>query len=205
MQEQAAAALTNLACSHKPNQAAIQTAGAIAPLVNLLGAERAAGTRAALLAEAAAGALFNLALNADCALDLFKLGGIQKLIELLEHGTPLLQGRAAGTLRNIGGSRSGNVSLRAAVARAGAIPHLVSLLSSRNKMAAQQACAALKDLAAYSARERGSISKAGAIRPLLALVGQPEAPDLLQEHAAILLMHLMHRNPQNIAEVRSAG
>ena len=205
VREQSAAALTNLACSHRPNQTAIHAAGAIVPLVNLLGAEEAAGMRRALLAEAAAGALFNLALNPECAASLFHIGGIPKLVKLLESGTPLLQGRAAGTLRNMGANRVGGASLRVAVARAGAIPHLVRLLSSRDTMAVQQACAALKDLAATSARERGDISKAGAIRPLLALVSNEEAPDLLQEHAAILLMHLMHRNPQNLAEVRSAA
>eukprot|EP00951_Prasinocladus_malaysianus_P004051 scaffold28666_cov38-Prasinocladus_malaysianus.AAC.1 len=72
--------------------------------------------------EAAAGALQNLANDAEGRVVIAKAGGLEGLIQLLENGSPSGQETAAGALGNL----SLNADNRAAIVKQGGIPLLVS-------------------------------------------------------------------------------
>jgi len=136
----------------------IAEAGAIAPLITLLGGERGADAQ-----EDAAGALYALADHGSNRLVITEAGGIAPLVALLGSVNVRARHHAEGTLVRLS-IESGNRVL--------IIKQLVSMLDQGGSSSAvqEQAAAALANLARDSEDNCTSIVQAGGIPPLLAMM-----------------------------------
>ena len=170
----------------------IAAAGAIPPLVTMLGAKRTAEAR-----EAAAGALENLTARKDNSVKVAASGAIPLLVALLgAHSTEAMQAAATGSLRNI----ANNANDLVRVAAYGAIPPLVALLGTRNTAVQYAAAEALWNLT-NDADNKVKAVAAGAIPPLVALLGADNTT-AVQEVAAGALRKLA-LNSENLIAIKS--
>ena len=202
-EEQAAAALANLASDSADNRKSIVEAGGIAPLLSLL-ESTSPGAR-----ENAISAISQLAHNAT----------IQRAIAE-EGGVPLLANTLVASSSNvkemISGSRlyslsafavaqlaRGNRDTQLALADAGAIPPLVAMLASPNVEMQAQAAGALSGLSADNADNQAAVARTGAIAPLCALVR--EGAPSVKEQSARALWSLATDNAANKATVAKLG
>merc|ERR1719399_2293303 len=94
--EEVAGALTNLADTNEDNQAEIAKAGAIAPLVKLIGASASPSCQ-----EEAAGTLMNLAACDANKPKVMSAGAVAPLVALLTSGTDATKEHAGGALANL--------------------------------------------------------------------------------------------------------
>jgi hypothetical protein len=146
----------------------IVEAGAIPPLVRLLGSGRGRE------AEFAAGALWGLALRSENWKLVLEAGGIGPLVALLSSGKGAEADYAASTLRNLT-LRPNSQKL---IVQAGVVGPLVRLLSSGKGGEAENAAATLWHLA-QRAETRPMIADAGAIPPLVMLLSSEKGVEAL--------------------------
>eukprot|EP00250_Pteridium_aquilinum_P008496 c17992_g4_i1 orf=112-2082(+) len=109
---------------------------------------------------------------------------IEVLLQKLSLGEPDVQRAAAGELRMLAKRNTEN---RVCIAEAGAIPHLVGLLSSQDPRTQEHAVTTLLNLSIYDGN-KGAIIASGAINPIVEVLktGSMEA----RENAAATLFSL---------------
>ncbi|KAH8082083.1 serine/threonine kinase [Aureococcus anophagefferens] len=168
--------------------------GDFGPLVDLL----RTGTDGAK--EWAAGALWNLALNADNRVAIAKAGAVDPLVDLLRTGTDGAKERAAGALWSWAGQNADN---QVAIVKAGAVDPLVDLLRTGTDGAKEQAAWALWSWAGQNADNQVAIAKAGAVDPLVDLLRT--GTDGAKERAAGALWSLAVQNADNQVAIAKAG
>jgi hypothetical protein len=157
-------------------RAAVATAGAIVPLIQLLGAGYPADVQGR-----AAWALTGLA-RYDAAI-VAAAGAIPPLVQLLGAGSSAdVQEGAADALWNLALNNDNKVS----IAAAGAIPKLVQLLGSCSSAGVQEIAAEALWLLAMNADNAVIISAAGAIPPLVQLLGAGSSAGVQQMAAGAL-------------------
>jgi hypothetical protein len=168
-------ALTAVAklCSDVNNKAAIVVAGAIPPLVQLLGTMP--GFPYVVQQRAAAASLMHLShrdilIDEETAVTIAAAGAIPQLVQLLESGSPAyVQQEAVGVLALLAAA---NTEIAVTIVEAGAIAPLVQLLGSGSPVLLQKrAVDTLVVLAMTDAAFAATIAAAGAIPLLLQLLG----------------------------------
>lgn len=159
----AIASMADVTAGNYPaTHAKIIAAGAIPPLVALMGAQSTEW-----VVMLVAGALQNLSTNnAGNTTKIINAGAISPLVALLSALRPAaVQEKAAGALQNLA---CNNASNQLIIVAAGAIPPLVALLGGRQSTAAArvQAVGALQNLSSNNNADReAEIIAAGAIPP----------------------------------------
>ena len=185
--EEVAGALTNLADTHAGNQAAIARAGAVAPLVRLLGTERG---NSASNREEAAGALMNLSACEENKAAIVAAAAVAPLVALLADGTQAAAEHAAGALANLAaGTGTGTDAHRAAIFEAGALPLLLAPLAALSVEATAAAAAAA------ASGDAATGAGVGAVAP-------PPSPFARVAASALLLLVL---NARAADALRAAG
>jgi len=147
--------------STDPMRGALAAAGALPPLVAMLG-DGTAEERAA-----AAEALWKLARNEANTAAIAAAGAIEPLVALVRDGDAKGKANAAGALENLA---TGDDAMKAAIAAAGAIEPLVALVRDGDREGKANAAGALWSLAVGDVAMKAAIAAAGAIEPLVALV-----------------------------------
>ena len=184
-QEQAAAALANLARESEDNRKSIVEADGIPPLLALLDSSSAKAK------ENSVGAIKELCRKSkENQLSIAKVGGIPKLVGVLLGftGTTMkdpsvvsLCTLAASAIKEMakGDGNKGNRRNQDAIAEAGAITPLVAMLGAHTAAPQANAAGALANLARNHTENQAAIAKTGAIAPLCTLVreGSPETKD----------------------------
>lgn len=188
-QKFAAAAIARLAKGNQLNQTTIADAGAIPSLVQLLGGERGEPAQ-----EEAAGALFELADDADNRISITKAKGIEPVVQLLGASNPKARRHAEGALVRLSIESANRVII---------INKLVGMLRQTSNAAQEQAAAALANLASDSAENRNSIVDAGGIVPLITLFESSSAK--AKENAVAAIAKLAHKSEGIQAAIASAG
>jgi hypothetical protein len=186
--------------------AALEAAGDIAALVELLRCGDAAGM------AAAAGALQNLALNNASRVAIVKAGAVVPLVELLRCGDAAGKLVAAGALGNLATGNWASIARRlwlactlypttTAIVKAGAVAPLVELLCGD---AAEKEVAAwtLWRLANNNNANRVAIVKAGAVAPLVELLLCGDAEGKLVAAGALRMLAFF--NSANRAAIKAA-
>ena len=187
----AAAALESLARDHTENVILLARAGAIAPLVDLLGSD-SSDTQ-----EHAVGALLSLASSAG---NDQRNAVVEKLVGLLDVRNAAAQMKAAEALAVLAARSEEN---RKAITNAKAIDPLVRILGdgrrTRSETPQERAAAVLVDLARLSDNKK-TIVAAGGINPLVAMLSS-DSPEV-QKNAAGALWQLaaLGNNRSTIAE-----
>lgn len=203
MRETAAGILGNLAIQNPANQRAVVAGGALAPLVEMLGAKESA------CQEQACFALWNLACqNPANQAAIEAAGAIPPLAKLLAKGGAALKEEAAGALMNL----AAHADNKRAIAAAGAVAPLVAMLGEGGG-AAEQAAGALMNLASNNAANQAAIMEAGALPPLLAMLkggggangADAAASRRAREYVAGALMNLTLKQQAAQAEVAKMG
>ena len=179
-QEQAAAALANLARESEDNRKSIVEANGILPLLTLL------DTASAKAKENSVGAIKELCRKSKNNQSLIaKVGGIPKLVNVLVGFGPnalkdasLMQlcTLAAAAIKEMA---YGNKKNQDAIAEGGAIPPLVAMLASPAAQMQANAAGALANLSHNHPENQGAIARTGAVAPLCTLVreGSEETKD----------------------------
>ena len=194
-QMKAAQALVLLASRSGANRVAIAEAGAIPPLVQLLGDGRNATTPQVR----AAAVLCDLARSGENKQKIVEAGGVIPLVKMLSSHNLDAQVNSSGALWHL----AANTAAQRIISEAGGIAPLVMLLSGTSLEAARYAAGTLWHLEA-SADNKGAIVKAGAIPPLVILLRKSESPEA-QEAAALVLSDLARSQAGNKAITTAAG
>ena len=200
-QEQAAAALANLASDSNDNRASIVEAGGIAPLLNLLKSE---SSRAK---ENAASAITQLCITKEIQDVIADKGGIPLLVQVLQSSSSN-KDTSANTLCSLAAQAiwqlsKDNRANQLAIAEAGAINFLVAMLGSPSAEMQSNAAGALATLAMNNQENQSSIARTGAIAPLCTLVR--EGSDETKEQSASALWALSTDNAPNKATIAKLG
>ena len=182
---QAAAALAKLARDSEETRAAITKLGGVKPLLALLNtAGEANHSTSELVLQNAAEALANLAVD-PLARDEISTEGIQPVVRLLHSGGQVSKQFAAKLIARLA---EGHETTQAAIAEAGAIKPLVTLLDGREGGDAQEeAAGALFALAEYEGN-RAAITQNDGIGPLAELLACENTR--AQKHAEGALVRL---------------
>ena len=172
----------------------IAQAGAIEPLVGLLNSDYGQEAQ-----EEAAGALFALAHTASNRLGISEAGGIGPLVELLGSDNAKARGHAEGALVRLSIENTNRVLI---------IKQLVGMLNAGGDdevalSGAQQAAAALANLARESVDNRTSIVEAGGIAPLLTMLNSGTMAG--KENTMQAIMQLANRSRTNQEAIVAAG
>lgn len=191
--ENATKALWHLAAT-EDNQLAIARAGGLVPLVQLL------TTGNEITKQYAAAALESL--SRDCTenqIALSKAGAIQPLVDLLGNDSVQTQEHAVGALLFL--------ASHDAESRNSVVKRLVAVLEERSAAAQMKSAEALAVLASRNAENRKAITAAGAIKPLVTLLGdgrraKEETP---QERSAAVLADLAKYGENKLAIVEAGG
>ncbi|OAY85834.1 U-box domain-containing protein 4 [Ananas comosus] len=193
----AAMELRLLAKHNTENRLRIAGAGAVRPLVALL------AHADPQLQEHGVTALLNLSLCDENKAAIAEAGAIRPLVRALKTGTPAARENAAFALLRLAQLDG----LSAAIGRAGAIPLLVALLEAGSARGKKDAAAALFALCCGGgggAREnRARAVEAGAVRPLLDLMAEPESG--MVDKAAYVLNALAASAEGRAAAVEDGG
>lgn len=178
-QEQAAAALANLARESEDNRNSIVGADGIPPLLALLDSQN---SKAKENAVSAITALCRNSLPNQAAIA--KVGGIPKLVNVLLGFTTTTKESALIQLCTLSAAAvkemvKGNKKNQDTVFSAGAIPPLVAMLGSPSAQMQANAAGALANLARNHPDNQTAIARTGAIAPLCQMVreGSQEAKD----------------------------
>lgn len=144
----------------------------------------------------AAGALKNLSYQRDHKEIVARSGGIGKLVDLMRQGNPRVLPYAVGALRLVA---SGRPETRSRIVEAGAITHLVELLSlpDKSKDAVRLASGTLLHLADTHTQ---AMVKAGAVPHLVATINMVSTPSLVREEAKYIL-HRITFAPNNSSDL----
>ena len=209
-QEQAAAALANLARESEDNRKSIVDANGIPPLLFLLESQSSKAK------ENSVGAITELCRKSKAnQAAIAKVGGIPKLVSVLvgfsaaafkEPSLAQLCTLAADAVKEMAEDNKVNQN---AIAESGAIPPLVAMLGSgvadaaRLKQMQANAAGALANLAKNNAENQQQIARTGAIAPLCTLVreGSEEAKD----HSAHAIWTLATDNAANKDTIAKLG
>eukprot|EP00013_Stygamoeba_regulata_P004064 CAMPEP_0177640894 /NCGR_PEP_ID=MMETSP0447-20121125/6786_1 /TAXON_ID=0 /ORGANISM="Stygamoeba regulata, Strain BSH-02190019" /LENGTH=1125 /DNA_ID=CAMNT_0019142995 /DNA_START=207 /DNA_END=3585 /DNA_ORIENTATION=+ len=135
--EQVAITIANLAIN-ETNCEVLREAGAIPKLVDLM--SRPSDT----LVFKTIGALANMLVNERCQIALVQSGGLQKILPLLSSDKPPIRGKAALSIVNL---TQHNDQVRKFIGLAGAVPSLISLLSTADFDCAVRAVQSIVNLA----------------------------------------------------------
>lgn len=176
-QMKSAESLSILASRSMPNRSAIAAAGAIPPLVRLLGD----GRNVNKAQIRAATALSDLARSGENKQAIMSAGGIEPLVQMLASSSSEAQARAAAALDHL----SASTSAQSRIADAGGIELLVALLSSERIVAANHAACALYNLGSTKSNKEVML-KAGTIAPLVALLNRTDSAEVQDAGAALL-------------------
>ena len=183
-QMKSAESLAMLANRSAENRSVIAHAGAIPPLVRLLGDGRNVNKSQVR----AAAALSDLARASECKQAIVGAGGVEPLVKMLASHSLEAQTRASGALWHL----SSSTSAQQLIADADGIGLLVKLLTCERVAAANHAACALFHLVSSSANKL-AIVKAGGIIPLVQLLGRQQGGDRnveAQDSIAALLADL---------------
>ncbi|KAG1675652.1 hypothetical protein FOA52_002361 [Chlamydomonas sp. UWO 241] len=168
----AATSLFNLAGQ---NADSIAAAGAIPPLVQMLGTHSPPEVQAP-----AAACLARLVEVPDIAYDVAKAGAIPRLVRLLGDSSQETRESVAFALVNLSTRQAGH---QHEFHESGALPGLVALLEASNSAQLKMSgCATLGNLA-LNAKAPGAVRAAGAIPPIVRLLRASTPPEVLL-HAA---------------------
>lgn len=188
-QEQAAAALANLARESEDNRKTIVDANGIVPLLALLDADRHSSPKAK---ENAVGALKQLCRRSkENQSQIARAGGIPKLVNVLlgfsgatmkDSAIIQLCTLAAEAVKEMA---KGNKKNQDAIAAEGAIAPLVAMLGSPSAQMQANAAGALANLARGNQPNQSAIAKTGAVAPLCALVREGSAETKDQSASAL--------------------
>ena len=162
-QMKSAESLATLASRSAENRAVVAAAGAIPPLVRLLGDGRNVSTSQVR----AAAALGDLARAGESKQAIVRAGGVEPLVAMLLSHNVEAQTRASIAVWQLAAS----TAAQQLIADAGGIQHLVKLLSCGNAIAATHAAGALWHLESLASTKSVIIS-AGGIAALVDLLGQ---------------------------------
>lgn len=200
-QEQAAAALANLARDSDANRQSIVDAGGINPLLSLLKGE-SPGAK-----ENAANALTQLCETNENRVSIAAEGGIGLLVGVLQSSSSNKE-TSAITLCSLVACAiwqlsKDNKSNQTAIADAGAITPLVSMLGSPSPEMQANSAGALSTLAEDNHDNQAAIARTGAIAPLCALVREGNAET--KEQSASALWALSTDNAPNKATIAKLG
>ena len=170
----AAMGLWKLATDDDDNQIAATRAGGLQPLVRMLGYESAPHQQmAAATLEVLSGSF------AEMQVAVMKSGAVPGLVGLLGSDDQDTQGHAQRALLNIATPNAANVSA--------VIKPLIALLEVRNPFAQVKAVESLSALASRSPTNRAAIAGAGAIPPLVGVLGDGRNPNRSQMLTARVL------------------
>lgn len=202
--EHAAAALRTIAFDDR-NARPIVDAGAVPPLVRLMGN----GTPAQR--EQACGALRNIASTHDEVREtIIRANALPALVVLVAKGTAEQVEQAAGLLKNLAAYKRNDVGLQppavamlSAIANAGAIDPLISVLlrDTGRSLQKELATGALRFIA-RAQKVAKAISYAGAIPPLVKMLSAEGGTQATREHAAGALRHLALQEAYQVVIVR---
>ena len=202
-EEQAAAALANLASDSSDNRDSIMDAGGIAPLLALL------ESGSAKAKEKAIHAISQLAYNERIQRAIADAGGVPMLASALVSTSTNVKDMASSSqllslsAYAIAQLADGNHSNQLALAEAGAIPPLVSMLGSPSSEMQANAARALAGLSRDNTDNQAAVARTGAVAPLCSLVR--EGASNVKEHSAAALWALSERNAPNKATVAKLG
>ncbi|KAK3278803.1 hypothetical protein CYMTET_13283 [Cymbomonas tetramitiformis] len=190
--------LSNLAQGSNACRVRIVRAGAVKPLVALL------GHASMSVLEGAASALGNIACGDDvCREEIINQGALQPLVALLHSGTNEARGAAASAIGNMS---CGSDARRRKVVESGAVKSLVELLASGSEIscdARARVAGAMLNMAAGSDEFRAELIGAGALRVLVHLLIQPATSSHAQ--AANVLLNIACGNNKYRQAVIDAG
>jgi vacuolar protein 8 len=199
-QEQAAAALANLARDSTDNRKSIVDSGGIAPLLELL---ESPSSKAKENAASAVTALCATRENQDA---IARCGGIAKLVNVLANSSnkevsgSTLCGLAAMAIWQLAKKNPANQLL---VVEAGAIAPLVGMLGSTSAELQSNAAGALSCIARNQQDNQVAIARTGAIAPLCTLVREGSIET--KEMCASALWALSTENQANKATIAKLG
>ena len=204
-QEQAAAALANLAKDSADNRKSIVVAGGIAPLLSLLSHE---SMRCRENAVSAVKALAYRSREIQGAIA--AAGGIPLVASMLTNATSNAKEMAASTTlcslaaEAVESLSEGNEANQIAISEAGGIHPLVIMLGSASNVMQATAAGALGALSMKNADNQAAVARTGAIAPLAALVKEGLVDDV-KEQAAAALWALADNCAPNKATVAKLG
>ena len=187
----AAMALARLSKNHEATQVAIAEAGAIVPLVALLGGKEGPEAQ-----EEAAGALFALSDHERNRMAITEADGIGWLVMLLGCDNPRAREHAEGALVRLSMDNANRVLI---------IKKLVDMLKDTGNSAQEQAAAALANLARESQDNRKSIVDANGVGPLLDLLESASAKAKENSVSAIMEICRNSRENQNMIAKANEG
>ena len=216
VQREMASALWSMCINSPDNQAAIEKAGGITPLVALLDGHGE-------VQRDAAGALWALSASADNQMQIAAKGGIAPLVSLLRSGNGA-QETAAGALHALAETAENRIE----IASAGGIPLLVSLFDSVSEMAVEEvrrpvaalATSNLLCLATYLTDSLPLLMIWQASGALIALATQNVPNQLAVAHEAVSMLKLgsamaqeritalvrgLAQDPENRSAIAKAG
>ena len=204
MQEQAAAALANLASDSAENRTSIVDAGGIEPLLSLL---EGTSQRAK---ENSVSAISKLAYKSEkIQAAIAQAGGIPLLANVLTSSSSnVKEMMQAASLCSIAANAvsqlaEGNRDNQVAIAEAGAIQPLVAMLGSSAAEHQANAAGALAQLCHLNTENQAAVARTGAIAPLCTLVREGALE--VKEQSAAALWSLSHENNPNKATVAKLG
>ena len=203
-QEQAAAALANLAQDSADNRISIVDAGGIKPLLALL------QDSSAKAKENAINAITQLAYRSqEIQRRIADAGGVPLIASVMvatcSNSKEMMQSAVLCSLtaRAIAQLSEGNRANQIALCDAGVIPALISVLGSPNAEMQANASMALASMARENADIQGAVARTGAIAPLCALI--KEGPDEVKDAAAKTIWALAEENAPNKATIAKLG
>jgi len=203
-QEQAAAALANLASETSENRISIVDAGGIEPLLGLL-----KGNSSSKAKEHSMAAIAKLAYNSETIQSaIAEANGIPLLVNALASSSNAKEMMASAQLYSLAASAlsqlaKGNEENQKLISHEGAISSLVSILGTPVPELQANTAQCLANLSEHNAELQALIARTGAIAPLCTLVR--EGADTVKEQAAAALWSLSRDNQQNKATVLKLG
>ena len=198
-QMRAAAALAVLSSRNTTYRSAIMEAGAIPPLVRLLGD----GLRVEndTPQERAACVLADLARSGESKEEIVEAGGIEPLVRMLGSSSSNAQSGAAAALMHL----SSNGDNKIAIAQAGGIVRLVTLLSNDANPEGKAYAAACLRLLATSTENKVDIIQAGGIVHLVQMMKNEDTSPEAIESAAAVLSEIARTQQANKTAIVDAG
>ena len=203
-QEQAAAALANLARESEDNRKSIVEGNGIEPLLNLLESTSltAKGKSVVAITELCRGSKENQGMIA-------RVDGIPKLVSVLSSFSTNTKEMALILLWTHGASAikemvKGHKKNQDAVAAEGAVPYLVAMLTSNDANILANTAAAITHLARNHQQNQHAIAKTGALAPLCSLVKEGSSEDT-KDRAASAIWSLATDNATNKDTIAKLG
>ena len=198
VREHAVGALRQLASGHAANQVAIGAAGAVNPLVALIRQPDESP-------EEAAAALESISRGcADNQVAFAAAGAIPPLVSLLSFGSSAIQGYALAALLSLSMPQTPEGRDAVIAALVGALQS--ALNGGPRSKALLKIAEALAALVVRSTAERLAVEKAGAVKPLVTLLGDGHGePGPAQQAAAGVLAELVRTQESRRAAVAAGG